>query len=74
VQAAKLHSLCGWTPFDGHAASFPHLVLLRGEVALEEGQAQAPRGRAVAPAATAAPEEPVEPRAEDGPVPSGKPS
>lgn len=49
VRAADLHSKCGWTCFEGHAAAFPHTVLLRGEVALEDGEARDLRGREVRP-------------------------
>lgn len=54
-----LHSQCGWSCFEGHPAVFPTLVLLRGEVALEDGQATGVRGREVQPTAE---------------VPGGKPS
>ncbi len=32
IDAKKLHSLCGWTPYEGFPAVFPHTVILRGEV------------------------------------------
>lgn len=38
VRADKLHSLCGWTPFEGFPAIFPHTVVLRGEIAKEGGE------------------------------------
>ncbi|MET1123902.1 MAG: dihydroorotase [Archaeoglobaceae archaeon] len=34
VRAENLHSLCGWTPFEGFKAIFPKEVYLRGEQAL----------------------------------------
>jgi dihydroorotase len=33
----KLHSKCGWTPFEGHEAIFPQAVFLRGQLLVEEG-------------------------------------
>lgn len=33
IAADALETACGWTPFDGHQGIFPHLTLLRGEVA-----------------------------------------
>lgn len=35
IDEKKLHSLCGWTPFEGFPAIFPHTVVLRGEVVKE---------------------------------------
>ena len=35
VRGESLHSRCGWTPFEGEAATFPSLTLLRGAVAYE---------------------------------------
>lgn len=32
IRADKLHSKCGWTPFEGFEAVFPKLTLLRGKV------------------------------------------
>lgn len=49
IVPSKLHSKCGWTCFEGHPAVFPSLVLLRGEVALEDGEAKELRGREVQP-------------------------
>jgi dihydroorotase len=31
IQATHLHSKCGWTPFEGMKAIFPHDVFVRGE-------------------------------------------
>lgn len=50
IAARDLHSKCGWTCFEGHPAVFPSTVLLRGEVALERGEATGVRGREVRPA------------------------
>ena len=36
IQAAHLHSKCGWTPFEGWNATFPSHVFLRGNVIVEE--------------------------------------
>lgn len=38
ITAEKLHSKCGWTPFEGSPAIFPSLVFLRGEKLLEDRQ------------------------------------
>jgi len=32
VRADRLHTACGWTPFEGETAVFPELTLVRGEV------------------------------------------
>jgi len=50
VRAQDLHSRCGWTPFEGHRAVFPRLVVLRGDVALEDGKTQGVRGAEAVPA------------------------
>ncbi|MCX8172269.1 MAG: dihydroorotase [Archaeoglobaceae archaeon] len=34
IRAEKLHSLCGWTPYEGFKAIFPKEVYLRGEEVL----------------------------------------
>jgi dihydroorotase len=31
VRAERLHTVCGWTPFEGKTAVFPELTLVRGE-------------------------------------------
>lgn len=33
IEADRLQTACGWTPFEGWTGMFPHTVLLRGEVA-----------------------------------------
>jgi dihydroorotase len=43
IRAARLHSRCGWTPFEGYPAIFPERVYLRGTVIAENGET---RGRA----------------------------
>jgi len=37
VSSKKLHSKCGWTPFEGHDAVFPQAVFLRGHLLVEDG-------------------------------------
>jgi dihydroorotase len=49
IQASDLHSLCGWTCFDGWPAVFPSVVILRGQVALQDGEEAEARGREVRP-------------------------
>ncbi len=38
ISADKLHSLCGWTPFEGFEAIFPIEVYIRGEEVLQSGE------------------------------------
>ncbi len=38
VTGSSLHSKCGWTPFEGFPAIFPHTVMLRGEFVKERGE------------------------------------
>jgi dihydroorotase len=38
ITAERLHSKCGWTPFEGFPAVFPSLVFLRGEKLIEDHQ------------------------------------
>lgn len=52
VRAADLHSRCGWTPFEGMVLrGRARRVVLRGEVAYEDGRVLAPpgAGRVLAP-------------------------
>jgi dihydroorotase len=38
VTAERLHSKCGWTPYEGLPAIFPSLVFIRGEKLIEDDQ------------------------------------
>ncbi len=38
VRAARLHSRCGWTPFEGMPAVFPERVVVAGELAYDHGR------------------------------------
>ncbi|MEN6519288.1 MAG: dihydroorotase [Methanospirillum sp.] len=38
VRAARLHSRCGWTPYEGMPAVFPERVVLAGELAYDHGR------------------------------------
>ena len=38
VRAARLHSKCGWTPFEGMPAVFPERVVVAGELAYDHGR------------------------------------
>lgn len=38
IRADKLHSICGWTPYEGFKAVFPEKVFLRGEDVLESSE------------------------------------
>lgn len=38
VRAARLHSRCGWTPYEGMPAVFPESVVMAGEIAYEDGR------------------------------------
>ncbi|MHB8585142.1 MAG: dihydroorotase [Thermoplasmatota archaeon] len=46
IQAARLHSRCGWTPFEGFRAIFPSHVLLRGNLIVEDGATVGRAGKA----------------------------
>lgn len=37
VSGRRLHSKCGWTPFEGHEAIFPQAIFLRGQLLVEDG-------------------------------------
>lgn len=37
IDAKKLHSKCGWTPFEGCEGIFPQAVFLRGQLLVEDG-------------------------------------
>jgi len=37
IRGERLHSKCGWTPFEGWAGVFPVLTTVRGEVVYEHG-------------------------------------
>ena len=38
ITAEKLHSKCGWTPFEGFPAIFPYMVFIRGEKVIDGHQ------------------------------------
>jgi dihydroorotase len=38
IRGGKLHSKCGWTPFDGKQAVFPELTMVRGTVVYHDGE------------------------------------
>jgi dihydroorotase len=38
VEPELLHSRCGWTPFEGQRAVFPHTVIRGGDVAYDHGE------------------------------------
>lgn len=44
VDGDRVHTKCGWTPFQGHPAVFPTDLMVRGEWALREGQLLAEPG------------------------------
>ncbi|HTY52275.1 MAG TPA: amidohydrolase family protein [Methanomicrobiales archaeon] len=37
IHARDLHSRCGWTPYEGKRAVFPSLVIMGGEVVVDDG-------------------------------------
>ncbi len=37
IDASRLHSKCGWSPFEGREAIFPRLVIMGGELQLSRG-------------------------------------
>jgi dihydroorotase len=44
ISPSVLRSKCGWTPFEGCAAVFPSLTMVRGEVVSIEGSIKAKKG------------------------------
>lgn len=38
IEAARLHSRCGWTPYEGMPAVFPERVVVAGELAYDHGR------------------------------------
>jgi dihydroorotase len=38
ITAEKLHSKCGWTPFEGFPAIFPSMTFIRGEKVIDDHQ------------------------------------
>ncbi len=38
IQTDRLHSKCGWTPFEGQKAVFPETVVMGGEIVYREGE------------------------------------
>jgi dihydroorotase len=38
ITSAKLHSKCGWTPFEGFQGIFPSMVFIRGEKVIDDQQ------------------------------------
>jgi dihydroorotase len=38
VHGQSLHSRCGWTPFEGHKAIFPNMVVMNGSIAYLGGE------------------------------------
>ena len=39
IDAEKLHSKCGWTPYDGFPSVFPLATMVRGRFVVEDGEA-----------------------------------
>jgi len=37
IKGDRLHSRCGWTPYEGWEAIFPHSVMVRGRMVVEDG-------------------------------------
>jgi len=44
VRAERLHSRCGWTPFEGREAVFPQSVYVRGRPVVQDGELVAAPG------------------------------
>ena len=38
IRGERLHSKCGWTPFEGHRGVFPELTMVRGQVVFHDGE------------------------------------
>ncbi|MEF8807105.1 dihydroorotase [Natronomonas sp.] len=47
IRGEKLHSKCGWTPFEGKQAVFPELTMVRGTVVYHDGEFAEGSGRNV---------------------------
>jgi len=41
IRGELLHSRCGWTPFEGHKAIFPNMVVMNGSITYLEGNSPA---------------------------------
>jgi dihydroorotase len=44
ITAEKLHSKCGWTPFEGFPAIFPSMTFIRGEKVIDDHQVLVKQG------------------------------
>ena len=44
IQSEKLHSRCGWSPFEDWPAIFPETVFIRGEKVIEKNEIQVKQG------------------------------
>jgi dihydroorotase len=38
IRGERLHSTCGWTPFEGMQGVFPDLTMVRGTVVYHDGE------------------------------------
>ena len=47
IRGEKLHSRCGWTPFEGRNGVFPDLTTVRGTVVYRDGEFADAQGRNV---------------------------
>jgi dihydroorotase len=47
IRGEKLHSRCGWTPFEGMQGVFPDLTMVRGKVVYHDGEFAEARGEHV---------------------------
>ena len=47
IRGEKLHSKCGWTPFEGRRGVFPDLTMVRGTVVYHDGEFAEAEGRNV---------------------------
>ena len=47
IRGEKLHSRCGWTPFEGRRGVFPDLTMVRGTVVYHDGEFAEAGGRNV---------------------------
>ena len=44
IKGRTLHSKCGWSPFEGFDAIFPHMTMVRGEIVMKEHNLVGKRG------------------------------
>jgi dihydroorotase len=44
IKTDKLHSKCGWTPYEGMTCIFPKMTVVRGKIVVKDGNLEGDRG------------------------------